>query len=99
MEVNVKAVHFVASKQLEDFIEKKITKLNQFFDAIISCEVALKVEKPEATKNKNAAIKLTVPSGELFAEKTADTFEEAIDQCCGALEKQLMKFKEKTRTK
>ena len=99
MEVNVKAVHFVASKQLEDFVEKKITKLNHYFDGIISCEVVLKVEKPEAAMNKNAAIKLTVPGGEPFAEKIADTFEEAIDQCCSALEKQLLKFKEKIRTK
>ena len=99
MEVNVKAIHFVVSKQLEDFIEKKVAKLNLFFDTIISCEVILKVEKPETAMNKNAAIKLTVPNGELFAEKTADTFEEAVDQCCGALEKQLIKFKEKIRTK
>ena len=99
MEVNVKALHFAASKQLEDFIEKKISKLNHYFDAIISCEVILKVEKPEAAKNKNATVRLTVSSGELFADKTADTFEEAIDQCSSALEKQLVKFKKKNRTK
>ena len=99
MEIKIKAVHFVASSQLEGFIQKKVSKLNQYFDAIISAEVVLKVEKPETALNKNASIKLVVPNAELYAEKIADTFEEAIDLSCEALEKQLMKFKEKTRSK
>ena len=99
MEIKIKAVHFVASSQLEGFIQKKVSKLNQYFDAIISAEVVLKVEKPETALNKNASIKLIVPNTELYAEKIADTFEEAIDLSCEALEKQLMKFKEKTRSK
>lgn len=99
MEIKIKAVHFVASSQLEGFIQKKVSKLNQYFDAIISSEVVLKVEKPETSLNKNASIKLMVPNAELYAEKIADTFEEAIDLSCEALEKQLMKFKEKNRSK
>ena len=99
MEINVKAIHFVALQQLEDFTEKKVSKLSQFFDGIISAEAVLKVEKPEAAQNKAASIKLKVPNTELFAEKTADTFEEAIDGCCEALGKQLIKFKEKFRGK
>jgi len=99
METKVKAIHFVASQQLDDFVQKKVSKLNHFFEGIISAEVVLKVEKPEAAQNKNASIKLIVPNGELFAEKTADTFEEAVDDCCSALEKQLAKHKEKFRKK
>ena len=99
MEINVKAIHFVASQQLEDFIQKKVSKLNLFFEPILSIEATLKVEKPEANQNKSVSIKVKVPNSELFAEKTADTFEEAIDDCCGALEKQLIKLKEKFRNK
>ena len=43
--------------------------------------------------NMEAAIKLTIPNREdLFASKVADTFEEAIDLCIDALERQLEKF-------
>ncbi|MDE6447259.1 MAG: HPF/RaiA family ribosome-associated protein, partial [Muribaculaceae bacterium] len=43
-----------------------------------------------------AQIKLHVPSTpEVFASKTCDTFEEAIDLCIEALERQLEKIKEK----
>lgn len=46
--------------------------------------------------NKEASVMLTVPqSPDLFASKTADTFEEAVDLCIAALETQLEKYKDK----
>ena len=74
-------------------------KLEQYFDGIISAEVSLKVVKPESAKNKEAAIRLIIKNGDCFAEKVNDTFEESIDECVEALEKQLVKFKEKIRAK
>ena len=44
--------------------------------------------------NKEAGVKLSVPpADDLFAFKTADTFEEAVDLCLDALERQLEKNK------
>ena len=99
MEIRIQAIHFDATKQLEAFIHKKVSKLEQYYDGILSAEVTLKVVKPESAMNKNAAIRLNIKSGECFADKTKDTFEEAIDEIVDALEKQLVKFKEKNRTK
>ena len=42
---------------------------------------------------------LIIKNGDCFAEKVNDTFEESIDECVEALEKQLVKFKEKIRAK
>ena len=99
MEIRIQAIHFDATKQLEAFIQKKVSKLEQYYDGILSAEVTLKVVKPESAMNKNAAIRLNIKSGECFDDKTKDTFEEAIDEIVDALEKQLVKFKEKNRTK
>ena len=44
--------------------------------------------------NKDASIKLVVKGDELFAEKQADTFEEAIDVVIDALKRQLEKRKD-----
>lgn len=99
MEIRIQAIHFDATKQLEAFIQKKVTKLEQYFDGIISAEVTLKVVKPETAMNKNANILLKIKNGDCFAEKTEDSFEAAIDECVEALEKQLVKFKEKSRSK
>jgi putative sigma-54 modulation protein len=51
--------------------------------------------KPEGPNNKEVSMKLNIRNGESFASKTADTFEEAIDLCMDALEKQLIRTKEK----
>ncbi len=99
MEIRIQAIHFDATKRLEAFIQKKVSKLEQYYDGILTAEVTLKVVKPETAMNKNAAIRLTIKNGECFADKTKDTFEEAIDENVEALEKQLLRIKEKSRTK
>lgn len=94
MEVQIKAIHFDISDHLTSFITKKIDKLSRRFEAITGAEITLKVVKPETAMNKEAAVKFTLPGKpELFASKTADTFEEAIDLCLDALEKPLEKAK------
>ncbi|HDR51158.1 MAG TPA: ribosome-associated translation inhibitor RaiA [Mariniphaga anaerophila] len=100
MEIIINSVHFTADKKLMDFVNKKVNKLDTFFDGIINAEVTLKLLKPEATRNKIAEIKLSIPAnGYLFAKKQADTFEEATDLAIDALRKQLGKFKEKLKGK
>ena len=99
MDVRIQAIHFDASEQLEAFIMKKVTKLEKYYDDIKKVEVSLKVIKPEAAVNKEAGIKILVPNGEFYASKVCDTFEEAIDLNIEALEKQLVKYKEKQRNK
>ena len=99
MEVRIQAINFDASQQLEAFVQKKTGKLSKYLDNIQSAEVVLKVVKPEASMNKEAGIKLIVPSQDFFASKVSDSFEESIDESINALEKQLIKFKEKQRTK
>lgn len=99
MEVRIQSIHFDASEQLQSFIQKKTTKLEKYYDDIKKVEVSLKVVKPETAENKEAGVKVLVPNGELYANKICDTFEEAIDVCVEALEKQLVKYKEKQRNK
>ncbi|MCL3853014.1 ribosome hibernation-promoting factor, HPF/YfiA family [Parabacteroides leei] len=99
MDIRIQAIHFDATDQLEAFIQKKVSKLEQYFDGIILAEVTLKVVKPESAKNKEAAVRLIIKNGDCFAEKINDSFEASIDECVEALEKQLVKFKEKIRAK
>jgi putative sigma-54 modulation protein len=99
MEIRIQAIHFDATEQLQGFIEKKVVKLQRFYDDIDAVEVTLKVIKPETAKNKQADIKVKVRNDELFASKVYDTFEESVDVCIDALQKQLQKYKEKIRGK
>ena len=99
MEIRIQSIHFDASEQLRAFIEKKVSKLEKYFEDIKKVEVSLKVVKPETAENKEAGIQVLVPNNEFYASKVCDTFEEAIDLDVEALEKQLVKYKEKLRNK
>lgn len=99
MDIQIQSLHFDATDKLQSFVQKKVNKLSKYSDDIISADVTLKVVKPETNMNKDASIKLKVKNDDLFANKTAESFEEAIDLSVEALEKQLIKYKEKAQAK
>ena len=86
---------FAAAEQLKDFIEKKLDKLETFFDKIIDADVYLKLESHHQVKDKAAEIKLNVPGVALFSSETSKTFEAATDLAVESLRRQLKKYKEK----
>jgi putative sigma-54 modulation protein len=97
MTIRIQAIKFEATKQLEDHIAKKVNKLEKFFDEILNAEVILKVVKPESAANKEALVKINIPGNEIFASKVCDSFEEAVDTAVDAIEKQVIKHKEKVK--
>jgi putative sigma-54 modulation protein len=99
MKLRIQSINFDATSTLETYINKKTSKLEKVSDDIITIDVYLKVIKPEVASNKEAEIKLSIPGNEFFASKTCDSFEEAIDLSVDALEKQIIKFKEKSMNK
>lgn len=99
MDIRIQAIHFEATEKLQDFIHKKVSKLGKFCNEIGKVEVSLKVVKPETALNKEVAIRVTMPGGELMASKVCDTFEEAIDICVDTLARQAEKHKEKQKNR
>ncbi len=99
MKITVQSIHFNADRKLLDFIQRKVDKLDQFFDQIISGEVYLKLENVDDEANKISEIKLIVPGGTMFAKEQCKTFEEATDLSIESLRKQITKHKDKTRAK
>lgn len=97
MKVNVQTPNFVADGKLINFIEKKLSKLEQFYDRIIYADVFLKVQKTSEKENKNVEILLSIPGDDLIVKKEAKSFEEATDECVHALQRQLKKRKQKQR--
>ena len=97
MEIKIQSIHFDATEKLQDFIEKKVAKLEKTFEDIKTAEVQLKVVKPATAQNKETSLTVSVPGQTLFVEKTCDTFEEGVDLCVDAMKVRLTKFKEKAR--
>lgn len=97
MKVNVHAVNFNVDKKLVDFIEVRMHKLEKFYDKIVASDVFLKVEQTSEKENKIVEIKLMVPGDDFVVKKTCRTFEEGVDLSVEALERSLVKRKEKLR--
>lgn len=97
MDIKINAVGFSASAQLEDFIQKKLTKLEKYNDAILSVDVALKLEKDDNLENKVVEVNANIKGQDVFAKKNAKKFEEAIDELYDVIKRQLIKIKEKER--
>ena len=94
MKLQVHSIHFDADVKLINFIQRKLDKLETFYDRMVDGEVFLRLNN-EGKENKTVEIKLRVPGNNLFAVEKARSFEEAIDLAADALRTQLTKFKDK----
>ncbi len=95
MNVTIKTVHFSIAESLEEFTTKKVSKAVSKHEEIISADVIMKLIKPETNNNKEVEVKFGVKGSDIFAKKTADTFEEALDLALDAAKKQFLKYKNK----
>jgi putative sigma-54 modulation protein len=97
MQITIHSVRFDADQKLLNFITKKIEKLNQFDDELISSDVFLRVENSADNTNKLVEVKVNTGFSELFASKKCESFEEAIDLVQDMLIRQVKKNKQKKR--
>ncbi len=94
MKIKIQSMGMTPHTPLEEYIEKKLNKLETFYDKILGCQVFLKVENTGEKGNKTAEIKLEVPGDDIVVKKTSASFEESIDLCADAAKKLLIKKKE-----
>jgi len=97
MKVHTQSVNFNADQKLIDFIQKRMDKLELFYDKVIKSDVYLKIENTNDKQNKIFEARLSVPGDSLVVKKQCKTFEEGADIAVASLERQLKKRKEKLR--
>ncbi|WP_373056867.1 ribosome hibernation-promoting factor, HPF/YfiA family [Zunongwangia sp. H14] len=95
MKVNVQSVNFNADRKLIDFIQRRLDKLENYYDKIIYADVYLKVQNTSGKENKITEVLLSIPGGDVMVKKTCRKFEECVDECVNSLQRQLIKRKEK----
>lgn len=94
MEITIQSVNFETSVTVNEYVNKKLDKLSRFAE-ISTAEVQLKVINSTDKANKEVGIKLHVGDAQFYASKTAEIMEDAVSQCVEALERQIIKSKEK----
>ena len=91
--INVKSLKFDADEKLLDFIEKKVGKVEKFFDNLGDIDVTLSL-LPDA-ENKSVKLQTRFPGEDLVIERHARTFEEAVTEAADALKEKIVRSKEK----
>ena len=96
MKLNVNAINFEIAERLSSYIEKKTRKYNKILSGdSVEMEIRLNVVKPETNLNKETLIRVIGTGSEMFVTKTCDTFEEGIDLCLEAIDRQIERQKSK----
>ena len=95
MKLNTQAVNFEIAERLEKHIEKKTKRYEKLLPESAEMEIRLSVVKPETNMNKETLVRVIGMGAELFAQKLCDTFEQGVDDCLEAIEKQLERHKDK----
>ncbi len=95
--INVKSLKFNADAKLLDFIEKKVGKVEKFFDNMSDIDVTLSL-LPDA-ENKSVKLQAHIPGEDLIVERQARTFEEAVTDAADALKERVVRAKEKKFSK
>ena len=93
MEIRVQSIKFNADQKLLDFVEKKFSRIEKFYDAVTGVDVALSLLPDH--ENKNVKVQVSIPGNTIVVEKNAKTFEDAVVDCADILKEKLVKVKEK----
>lgn len=98
MNVNIQTRNFNPKGDLIDFSHNRLEKLLKFHDGIVKVELVMKIENSSEKENKFAEIDVKIPGEQIVVKKQCKSFEEAIDTASGAVERLLIKHKEKAKS-
>ncbi len=98
MEAIFQFVQLTRSDRLEALTQKKLDKLENKYDWIVSADVFFKKQDGEEPKGFICNIKLGTPGVQIFAESDKDSFEAAIAETVNDLDTQLSKRKAQLNT-
>jgi putative sigma-54 modulation protein len=98
MKIQIQSLHFDADQSLKDFINRKLVKLETFYDRIIDSDVILSLEQLNTqVKDKVVVIKANIPGTTLVAKEKSKKFEQAVDMAVDSLRRQIEKIKTKKK--
>ncbi len=93
MQINLTARHFRPTQRLKQYAEKRVHRLQRYYDGIIDCGVILAYEK----QTQIAEITIDVYGQRLVAREKSEDIFKSIDSAVDKLERQLKKYKAKLR--
>ena len=93
--IRFQSVHFKPSKNLEEFVKEKVSKLFDQDDSIIRADVTLFEGASGNPRNQFCEIQLSVPGENHFIKKNSENYEKSILAAVTGLQKVLRRKKMK----
>jgi len=93
MDARFQYVKLERSEKLENFTQKKLDKLEERYDWLISAQVHFKKDEPQEPRGYICNISLSGPGPIIFAESNEESYEAAAAETVRDLERQLQKRK------
>lgn len=93
MQLNLSGHHIDITTALRDYVSTKMERLERHFDNVTNMHVILSVEK----LRQKAEATLHVSGANLFANAEHENMYAAIDALADKLDRQIKKYKEKTK--
>jgi putative sigma-54 modulation protein len=91
MRLNFTARHYKSSPRLKEYAQNEVSRLEKFYDGIISCEIVLDYQKDIQI----AEIHITVYGQKLTVVEKTDDIYKSIDLAVQKMERKLKRYKEK----
>lgn len=93
MKTNIQFVNSDTKLSAQQLVQRKLDKLENKYDWVISADVIFREEKSTNGKGKTCAIELSLPGPKIHASSNEDSFEAAAAESVKDVEKQLQKRK------
>lgn len=95
MRVIIQSPGVLAREPLLDFVKQKVGKLSDVSELLLEAHVLLKTNKSETRENKVCEIRGLIYGNDVFSERQASSFEEAVLKAVDAIKRQITDLKDK----
>lgn len=93
MEIKVQSIKFDADQKLLEFVDKKLAKIERFYEGITAVDVTMSLLNE--AQNKNVKVVVAIPGSTVVVERNAKSFEDAVTEAADILKEKLTRIKEK----
>lgn len=89
MKIVIQTPHFRVRQSLLNFVQQKVERLADISNHLQEARVILKLTRDEHKQNKACEIRGIIRGNDVFAEKEANSFDEAVLKAVEAIKRQL----------
>lgn len=85
------------NSNLQKYIEKRLSKLNLYYNRIVSIDLYLNLDNHNDQTNKSVELRVNIPGDDVVVGKKSESFEKSLDMAASSAQRMLKRRKEKLR--